>query len=441
MHELSTFKYPESVYTISNSNTQDINSPVSLDQVPLTIVETSEQFYQLLDRLSIEKEIAVDLENHNYRSFQGFVCLMQISTRREDFIINAISCRHLMHHLNVIFTDPKVLKVFHGADSDICWLQRDFGIYVVTMFDTYIVSKKLSNGSCSLDYLIKKHSNVTVNKRFQLADWRIRPLPLEMVEYARQDTRYLLSIYDEMKNELISLSDHRKKENPLKQVLTSSTAICKRLYRKEKHNPMLWRSIIQKYNYHPNKLSPSQIGTLKQILEWRDNLAISEDESLHYVMPKAMAMRITVSMPRSPKALMRCYQPSPPLVKQNIHDLLIIIRNNVNSNIQNDSDDQSDNQSSIKVNDSNNISNSNRIVTVQPHEAAKRSHKFIFDDETNNEPTFAFEIPRFSLDADESLDHTNGLIPNALLDALPSILLTSMRHGILTPNSTLRLRE
>ena len=35
-----------------------------------------------------------------------------------------------------VFTDPKVTKVLHGADMDILWLQRDFGLYVVNMFDT-----------------------------------------------------------------------------------------------------------------------------------------------------------------------------------------------------------------------------------------------------------------------------------------------------------------
>jgi len=41
-----------------------------------------------------------------------------------------------MGRLNVVFSDPKILKVFHGADMDVVWLQRDFGVYVVNMFDT-----------------------------------------------------------------------------------------------------------------------------------------------------------------------------------------------------------------------------------------------------------------------------------------------------------------
>ena len=28
------------------------------------------------------------------------------------------------------------MQVLHGADSDVKWLQRDFGLYIVNMFDT-----------------------------------------------------------------------------------------------------------------------------------------------------------------------------------------------------------------------------------------------------------------------------------------------------------------
>ncbi len=80
------------------------------------------------------KEIAVDLEHHNYRSFLGFTCLMQISTRNDDFLVDTIKLRSEMYRLNEIFTDWTLIKVLHGADFDIEWLQKDFGIYRDTFY-------------------------------------------------------------------------------------------------------------------------------------------------------------------------------------------------------------------------------------------------------------------------------------------------------------------
>lgn len=57
---------------------------------------------------------------------------------------------------------------------DIGWLQRDFGVYVVNMFDTGQAARVLNFEKFSLAYLLKKFCDVTANKQYQLADWRIR---------------------------------------------------------------------------------------------------------------------------------------------------------------------------------------------------------------------------------------------------------------------------
>jgi len=66
------------------------------------------------------------------------------------------------------------IKVFHGADSDIEWLQKDCGIYVVNMFDTHQAARELNLPAFSLAYLLKSYCDIDANKQFQLADWRIR---------------------------------------------------------------------------------------------------------------------------------------------------------------------------------------------------------------------------------------------------------------------------
>lgn len=61
---------------------------------------------------------------------------MQISTREEDFIVDTLTLRKQLWILNRVFTNPNIVKVLHGSDSDLMWLQRDFGLFMVNMFDT-----------------------------------------------------------------------------------------------------------------------------------------------------------------------------------------------------------------------------------------------------------------------------------------------------------------
>ncbi|CAF4275907.1 unnamed protein product, partial [Rotaria sordida] len=157
----------------------------------------------MIDHIENQSELAIDLEHHSYRSYQGFTCLMQISSRTEDFLIDTIVLRDELNILNNIFTNPNIVKVFHGADSDIEWLQKDFGLYIVNMFDTHQAARELNLPAFSLAYLLKSYWDIDANKQFQLADWRIRPLPEEYLRYAREDTHYLLYIYDLLRNRLI----------------------------------------------------------------------------------------------------------------------------------------------------------------------------------------------------------------------------------------------
>jgi hypothetical protein len=62
---------------------------------------------------------------------------MQISTRTRDYIVDALALRpYIGAALARPFADAAILKVLHGADSDVHWLQKDFGLFLVSMFDT-----------------------------------------------------------------------------------------------------------------------------------------------------------------------------------------------------------------------------------------------------------------------------------------------------------------
>lgn len=57
---------------------------------------------------------------------------------------------------------------------DIIWLQRDLGLYVIGLFDTYCACQALGYPAASLAFLLKKFINFDADKAYQMADWRIR---------------------------------------------------------------------------------------------------------------------------------------------------------------------------------------------------------------------------------------------------------------------------
>ncbi|KAI9595471.1 ribonuclease H-like domain-containing protein [Syncephalis fuscata] len=292
-------------------------------------VDTPQGLQNMINILSNVTEIAVDLEAHDYRSFQGFTCLMQLSTREQDFIVDTLVLREELHAINVIFSNPNIIKVFHGADSDIVWLQRDFGVYVIGLFDTYQASRILEFERLSLAYLLQKYANVNPDKRYQLADWRIRPLPKEMLLYARSDTHYLLYIFDRLHQELMAKSNPETL-NLLHAVLDRSQETALKRYEKEMYDeehgegPGGWRTLIAKWNYSLNTV---QLAVFRALHAWRDRTARIEDESTRYILPNPMLFSLAQKMPTEAAGVIGCCTPVPPLVRMNATDLAYEIQN------------------------------------------------------------------------------------------------------------------
>lgn len=168
--EILQLKYPETTY--------EIRDPIPyqpIDTTSATWVDTYEGVLEMLEELKGATEIAIDLEHHDYRTYHGLLSLMQISTREKDWIVDTLRpWRHKLEVLNEVFADPKIVKVFHGAFMDIIWLQRDLGLYIVGLFDTFHASSALGYPQRSLAYLLKSFVDFDADKKYQMADWRIR---------------------------------------------------------------------------------------------------------------------------------------------------------------------------------------------------------------------------------------------------------------------------
>ncbi|KAF2838502.1 hypothetical protein M501DRAFT_1004233 [Patellaria atrata CBS 101060] len=323
--EIENYSYPASVYTIS----QPIGY-LPFESTSATFVDTPEALAAMLAELKTANEIAVDLEHHDNRSYIGITCLMQISTRNKDWIIDTLKpWRRRLECLNEVFADPNILKVLHGSHSDVIWLQRDFGIYIVGLFDTYVASRTLGYVAGSYAYLLQKFANVTAQKQYQMSDWRIRPLPSELIDYARSDTHYLLYIYDRMRNELVERSDFNTPDNDrVTRVLEGCKEIALRRYEFPFYDddrgvgPIGWYKLLFRT---PAMFNKEQFSVFKAVHRWRDSVARMEDESNHYVMANHSIFSIAREMPVDKAKLLAVGAPISAPTRRRLDDLLAVI--------------------------------------------------------------------------------------------------------------------
>jgi len=192
---------------------------------------------------------------------------------------------------------------------------------LVNVFDTGQASRVLEFPNKGLAYIVKQYCNVTVDKKYQLADWRVRPLPSEMITYARQDTHYLLYICDCLRNE--SINRGNENNNLLLAILSRSRDVCLLTYEKEISTPLSYMTLYNKFNIN---FDQTQLGVFAALYDWRDRTSRREDESLRYVLPNHMLFHISQEMPLDSDTLFSCINPVPPLVRANVLEMTSIIR-------------------------------------------------------------------------------------------------------------------
>ncbi|KAF2466848.1 uncharacterized protein BDR25DRAFT_293359 [Lindgomyces ingoldianus] len=323
--EIETYEYPPSMYQTAEP------IPYSpFESSIATFVDTPEALAMMLAELKTAREIAIDLEHHDNRSYIGIVSLMQVSTRNKDWIVDTLKpWRRRLECLNEVFADPNVLKVLHGAYMDIVWLQRDLGLYIVGLFDTFHAARTLGYTGASLAFLLDHFVDFKAQKQYQMADWRVRPLSDELFTYARADTHFLLYIFDNMRNELIAKSDFSDPEkDKVLDVLNKSRETALQRYEYPIYDvelglgPVGWYRLLTRT---PVQYTPQQFAVFKAVHKWRDDVARQEDESTVFIMPNHAIFSVARTLPEDKAALFNVTHHVSPILRARADELVRVI--------------------------------------------------------------------------------------------------------------------
>ena len=276
---------------------------------PVRLLTEISHIEWLAERLGGEPRIAVDLESDGFYVYHEKICLLQISSEKEDFILDPLSARDISP-LAVIFRDPAVEKVFHAAEYDIISLKRDFGFKVRGVFDTMAAARALGKPKLGLAGLIEEYFGIVLSKKLQRANWGKRPLSEEQIQYARLDTHYLLRLRDKLEVEL--------KERKLQEEARDAFRKVERVEPSQKSfDPeSYWRLAGAR------ELSPQGLAVLRELYFYRERTAASLDRAPFRVLPEPLLVRLAAELPRTLDGLPRVHGMTPYLFEHHSRELL-----------------------------------------------------------------------------------------------------------------------
>ena len=246
-------------------------------------IESDTELKNVCDALLSEKIIAVDLEADSMYCFKEKICLIQIATAKEAFLVDPFKIKEVSSFLKILENDD-VMKVFHGADFDIRSLDRDYQARVTNLFDTEIACRFLGIKERGLAALLKRNFNVDADKKYQKADWAKRPLKQGMIEYCVGDVAYLTKLYVIIHQKLVANGrlSWAKEEFEIQEKVRYENNYVLPLFRKFKG---------------AGKIDNRSLAVLENLLQVRLEIAQKKDKPLFKIMSNASLMTMARMKP------------------------------------------------------------------------------------------------------------------------------------------------
>ncbi|MGD2161556.1 MAG: HRDC domain-containing protein [Anaerolineales bacterium] len=262
----------------------------SKPKTPPQLIQSEHELAEVLPELASTTHLAVDTESNSLYAYQEQVCLIQFSTRDQDLLIDPLSIPDLSS-LDSVFSNPKVEKILHGAEYDVICLARDFDFILENLFDTRTACRTLGYKRSGLGDLVEEIVGVKINKRFQRANWGRRPLPRNMLDYARLDTHYLIPLRERLTEQLLA-AGRWQEFHELSQRKTTP------LHQENGFDPDGFWHIS-----NARKLKPQQRAVLRELYLLRDQLARRLDRPTFKVVPDHALIEMAKTAPRSKESL------------------------------------------------------------------------------------------------------------------------------------------
>ncbi|AWT49462.1 ribonuclease D [Psychrobacter sp. YP14] len=243
-----------------------------------------------LDDLETCDRVALDTEFIKRNTYFPILALVQINTGKAIYLIDAPKL-DLTEFWVVLEEMPLMIWHACGEDLGIFYLLSESPA-LTNVFDTQIALSYLT-GQLQMGYqqALSQELDVHVEKAESQSDWLARPLSHEQENYAIDDVRYLLNLYDILQQQLS------------KQGLTDKVVEDCQLYAKELYESANIEDDATYLAMADFRYTPEQLAVLQAVSSWREALARATNQPKTFVLKKQAVRDLVVEMPTSIKQL------------------------------------------------------------------------------------------------------------------------------------------
>lgn len=277
------------------------------------IVTKAAQLTEVCAKLDASGRFALDLEFIPERTYSAELCLIQVATDHEAWIIDPLAVRDLMPIWERI-ADPSLLKVLHAADQDLDIMFNESGLVPENIMDTQIAAGFIGFGyPIGYGKLLQQLIGITLAKSESYTDWTNRPLTPSQVEYAIDDVKHLLAMYDKV---VAQLHERKRFEWVVEECKKYAH---KSYYEKDRRNDFFRIK-------GANTLNRRGLAVLRELSEWRHDEAYKANRPLKSILQDGILLEFARRPPKEVSDLQRIRGIRPDQVRQFSGGLLQAIK-------------------------------------------------------------------------------------------------------------------
>ncbi len=270
--------------------TMEGSLPDQLPLVPKHLIDTPAEFHKVCDHLAAGDAFGFDTEFIGEFTYQPVLCLIQVATRDRVELIDSMAIQDLSPLWKLV-ANPKILKICHAGEQDMAIVFAQGGLPPANVMDTQMLAGLIGMGY-PLAYwkLAEEFAGISLAKAHTYSAWNRRPLTGPQFEYAVDDVRYLLRIYDCLDAELGRLNRR-----------TWATAACDELTAAAAVEPDAQKVYLKIKT--AKSYTAENLAVLRALAAWREQVAFEHNLPARSLLADEILRDIAKNPPARPASL------------------------------------------------------------------------------------------------------------------------------------------
>lgn len=247
------------------------------------LIETQSEFNDLCIKIRDAGIVAFDTEFVSENTFRPELCLLQFATPEMSVAVDPFQVKDLSAWWDIM-TDDRSAVIAHAGREEVRFCVHNCGARPRRLFDIQIAEGLRSRSyPMAYDRLIHRVLNQRIHNKETRTDWRRRPLNQKQIDYALDDVRFIIEVWQTQCRSLDSLNRMHWADAEFKRMIDEVAS---------ERSAEDWRRLS---GIH--KLKRRELAVARELYRWRDKDAEERDQPRRRVLRDDLLIDISRRQP------------------------------------------------------------------------------------------------------------------------------------------------